>query len=536
MAAPNMNASDLDRADATLTHLGSHLDAFKLYSETPYSNPTVQDALQELRITLVNKDLDKIRQDLGSVRARLESTAVSSEADAAERKEKQATLDRAILAAEEREAEVDKKIAEAEKMMIAAQRKSDAAVVDQSKADSELAGMESMRASFDADLRQRSKRLQEEERRIMERGASLSSSEGRLAANQQLLRNFELATEKRMGEAHALMKIAQDEREAAQRNLDTAVAINHITSGAEDSVDSNSMNKLLKKVDESIRGSIDKLSSASTNVALELAEVSVGMGALKIATQNARTLASDLVDIQRATRGLVAEIDSTGKRPLSSHVEPTGKRARSVGSTVSMGSQLDIDPIGNVSGGRVIRSPRSHRGASVTPSSPGPSGPSTSVIPSAPGSSGPSNQRPVSTGPGLSHGILPGVGVCPAGIRRADDETRRTWAQIEFGTGWTMQDSVKLLEEFTKAAAKSVRRQWSQPSLDRCANDPAKCLVQDMRKLGSNWNGGEDTIANECVDCAKKSHFCIRSAWSGADPGQYDRDATNVKRWTVTKR
>lgn len=559
MAAPNTNASDLDRADATLTLLVSHLNSFRQACETPSSNQSTHQGLQQLSISAVNKDLDKIRQDLDSIRARLESTAVRSEADAAERKEKQAILDRAILTAREREAdakkreerlgeaimyarekeaeadkkiaeagrkeaEADKKMAEAEKMMKAAQQQSDAAVADQSKADSELAGMESMRASFDADFRQRSKRLQEEEKRTTDRGASLSSSEGRLATNQELHRKFELATEKRMEEAHALMKYAQDEREAAQRNLDTAVAIDHITSGAEGSADSNSMNELLKQVDECIRVIIDRLSSASTSVSLELAEVSVGMGELKTATQTARTLASDLVSIQRATMG---------KRPLSSHAEPTSKRARSVLSIVFMESELDTDPSPNVSSGRMIRSPRSRREASVTP---GPSNQPLVLTHPDPGPSGPSNQPPMLPGPG-PYGLIPGFGFCPATIRHAADKTQRTWAQIEFAAGWTDDDSAELLKEFNKHADKAVLRQTAQPSLDRCAGiAKEKCLVQDMKKVKPKWKQGEDAEVNECVQCAKKTHFCIWVEWSDANHGQYDENATSGKRWKVTKR
>ena len=47
----------------------------------PDSKPSVQEGLQQLRISLVNKDFDKNRKDLDSVQARLEFVAVSGEAD-----------------------------------------------------------------------------------------------------------------------------------------------------------------------------------------------------------------------------------------------------------------------------------------------------------------------------------------------------------------------------------------------------------------------------------------------------------------------
>ena len=561
MAAAVTNTSDLDRANATIEKLVSHLDNYRQACQTPSLDPSIYERLQQASIGAIDKDLENIRQDLDSARTRLVSSVVSSEEDAAkdaaDRKEKQAALDRAILTtrereadakkreerlvmaityAREKEAEADKRMAEAKKMMadaekmtIAAQRASDAAVADQSKADSELAGMESMRASFDADFRQRSKRLQEEETRIMERVASISSSEGRLATNQQLHRQLELATQQRMTDAHALMKHAQDEREAAQKNLDTAVAIDHMTSRAEDSVESNSMNELLKQVDESIRGSIDKLCSASTNVSRELAEVSTGIGGLRTVTQAAETVAEGLVELQGATRRLVAEFDSTGKRPLSSQAERTGKRAKSIESVVSMGSQAEVAPIGIVSGGRVIRPARSRRSTSATA---GPSG-------STAGPSGPSNQLAFLTDPASSHGLKPGFGVCPADIRRTDDETRRVWAQISFGTGWTMTDSIRLLEEFNTYAAKGVSRTMPYNTLDRCADATGKnanCLLQNIRKLGSHWNEGEDKATKQCKECTKKSQICIRVSWLGDSHEAYDRNATNVKRWNVTKR
>ena len=603
MAAPSTNTSDLDRADASITRLAAILLKFSDACEVPHPKPDVQERLQQIRVDTVSNDLDKIRKDLDSVRGRLDSAAVSGEKDAADRKEKQENLDRAIQAAEKREedakkteerlvmaityarekeaeadkkmaealkkeVEADKKMAEAEKLMIAAQRASDAAVADQSRADSELAGMKSMRASFDADFQQRSKRLQEEEKRIMERVASISSSEGRLATNQQLNKELELMaekkmeevhqvhmaneqrTDKRMKEANALMKCAQEEREAAQKNLDTAVAIDRITSGVGDSVNSNSMNEMLKQADQSIRDSIDRLSSAATNVSRELAEVSIGMGELKIATQAAKTLTSDLGLLHRASRKLVADFDSTGKRPLSSGVEPTGKRARSVGPVVPTGSQIDKDRSENVSGDRMIMPPRSQFGTSVTP---GPSsqtsGPSESTsgpldstpgpLGSTPGPSGLGNQPLLSTDPPFNHGLHPGFLFCPVDIRHTDDDTQRIWAQISFGTGWTMQDSMRLLEEFNKYTAKGVPRQMPQKNLDQCADAPAgdeKCLFRVFLRKASSWNQGEDAAKQECVHCAKNNHFCIRIVYVDLSPGEYNKDATNGKRWNITRR
>ena len=561
MAAANTDISDLDRANTTIEKLVSHLDNYRQACQTPSLDSSIYERLQQARIGAIDKDLENIRQDLDSARARLVSSAVSIEEnaakDAVDRKEKQAALNRAVQAAEkreedakkreerldgtilyvrEKETEADKKMAEAvrkeveagekmaeaEKMMIAAQRASDAAVADQSKANSELAGMESMRANFDADFRQRSNRLQEEEKRIMERVASLSSAEGRLATNQQSHKKLELMTAERMNEANALIQCAQEEREAAQRNLDTAVAIDRITSGAGDSVNSFPMNEMLKQADQSIRESTDRLSVEATNVSRELAEVSVGMGELKTAAQAAKTLTSDLGLLQRVTRKLVAEIDSTGKRPLSSGVEPTGKRARSVGPVLPMGSQLDKDPSANVSGDRMIMPPRSQLSTSVTP-----------------GPSGSSNQLLLLAGPASNYGLHPGFGVCPAAIRQTDDDTRRVWAQISFGTGWLMADSMRLLEEFTKHAAKGAVHQLPQTCLDRCANTTGKsppCLLQKISKLGSNWNEDEDKATKQCKECTKKGQLCIRVSWVSGSHGEYNRDATNAKRWNLTKR
>ena len=558
MAAANTDLSDIDRVNASIEKLAFHLNNYRQACETPSLDPSLYERLQQVRLGAIDKDLENIRKDLDSARARLLSSASSSEEDAAkdavDRKNKQAVLDRAVQAAEKREedakkreerldraimyvrekdAEADKKMAEAvrkdveagkkmaeaEKMMIAAQRESDAAVAEQSKADSELAGMRSMRASFEADFQQRSKRLQQEEKRIMERVASISSSEGRLAANQQSHKKFELMTRERMEEANAVMQCAQEEREAAQRNLDTAVAIDRITSGAGDSVNSNSMNEMLKQADQSIQGSIDRLSLAATDVSRELAEVSVGIGELKIATQAAKTLTSDVGLLQRATRKLITDIDSTGKRPLSSQVEPTGKRTKPTGPVDSI-EEADTDPIVNVSSGRVIRPTRSRRSTSATS---GPSG-------QTPEPSGPSNRLSLLHGPAASHGLFPGVGLCPAGMRRADDETRRVWK---------MADSTRLLDEFNKHAAKSAVRQLPQAYLDWYADATGKsppCLLQKISKLSSNWNQGEDKATTPCRECTKKGQPCIRVSWVSDSHGEYDKNATNAKRWNVTKR
>ena len=112
MAAPNTNTSDLDHANATITELVSHLNNFKEACKTPSDDPDIFKRLQQLRINTIHGDLAEIREDLNSVRTRLESAAesaaASNEEDAAKRKEKQANLDRIIHAAEEREREAKK--------------------------------------------------------------------------------------------------------------------------------------------------------------------------------------------------------------------------------------------------------------------------------------------------------------------------------------------------------------------------------------------------------------------------------------------
>ena len=58
-----------------------------------------------------------------------------------------------------------------------------------------------------------------------------------------------------------------------------------------------------------------------------------------------------------------------------------------------------------------------------------------------------------------------------------------------------MTDSIRLLEEFNKYAAKGVTCQKPQKTLDRCANAPKgdeRCLLRDMLKKGSDWKEDED--------------------------------------------
>ena len=297
-----------------------------------------------------------------------------------------------------------------------------------------------------------------------------------------------------------------------------------------------------------------ELSLASKNLSRELADATAGIGGLKIATRAAKTLTTELV----------ADFDSAGKRPLSSGVEPTGKRARSLGRVLPTGSPLDKDPRASVSSGRLIIPLRSQLHTTIAPglsestpdssgSAPGPSGsrPGPSGLISGPsgltpepsgltpGPSGSSNEPSSSNDPVNIYGLRPGFGICPIIIRDVDNEIQRTWAQIEFGFGWTMTDSVRLLEDFKNYAAKGNSRQTPQNTLDRCAEatgNNTNCLIQNFRKLGSNWNANEDKATKRCKDCTRRDQLCIRVSWASGIHGAYDRDATNVKRWNVTKR
>ena len=440
MATPDRNASDLDRANATITELASHLDNFKQACEKPSLDPSTYERLQQLRRSLIYKDLENFRESLDSVSNRLRPAARDSTLDAAELEKKQATLDRAIQAAEKRDQRLDKREERLDKK--------------------------------EEHLEKKEERLDKREERLDKKEEHLEKKEERLEKMEERLEKMEERLEKMM--------------EAVQRNSDTAVAIDRINSGAGDSANSSSMNEL--------------------------------MGGINIAAQAVKTIGSDLSLIQRFSRKLVAEFDSTGKRPLSSGVEPTGKRARSVGPVLRTGSPLDKEPSSKVSSDRMIMSPTQF----ITSITPGPSGAS--------------NQLPLLPGPVPLYGLNPGFRVCPREIRDTDDETRRVWTQISFGAEWTMTDSVRLLQEFDKYVRKGVIRQMPQRCLDRCAEGGEKCLFRDMLKHGSNFYENEDAATKACVDCSRKSQICIRVVYVGDSPGEYNRDATNVKRWNVTKR
>ena len=522
MAAPNTNVSDLDRADATIKDLLKNLDIFIKGCEKPYPNPVLHKEYQELRTNAVNKALDKTRVDLDSIRARLESTAASSEADAAERKEKQAALDGEVLAAKKNVALLDRAIKSANDRAAEAKEAKAEAKEKKAKAKEEKAKAKEEKANADAkwtnaeikelDVEDREKKAKKREEEVKKREEDVEKREEKVKEREEQAEKREKEAKKREEEAEKVKVDAQNRGQDLYRreqDLKETVA---------------SLKKALTDINDAVLSDVEKLSSTTTNVADELAKVSENMRAIIIATESARTLASDLAD-QRATTGLG---DSTGKRPLSSHAEPTGKRAR----PKSTGSLLDIDPRVVVSSGRVIRSPRSQHETSVTP---GPSRTSNQPpMPTGfePGPSGPSTQPSILPAPG-PYGLIPGFGFCPATIRNATDKTQRTWAQIEFAAGWTDEDSAELLKQFNKRTGKASA---AHSFLDRCAGEQEKCLVQVMRKLASDWNEGEDTIANECMECAKKSHFCIWVAWSDANHGPYDENATSGKRWKVTKR
>ncbi|KAM0804801.1 hypothetical protein BDR22DRAFT_817870 [Usnea florida] len=470
MAAPDTNASDLDRANATIKELVSHLDNFKWACEQPSLDPSTYERLQQLRISSILEDVENIREPLDSVSNRLSS-------DVAEREKKQAILDRAIEAAEKSQERLDKKeerldrailYVRAEKLEAAtknaeAATKKAEAVVEKVEAEKRMADAEKMRADA-------VKKMADAEKMRADADKNMADAE-----------KMRADADKKMADAEKMMQ-----------------------------------------ADQSIRESIDRLSDVSR----ELAEASAEMGRRGIATQGAKT----------STSKLVADLDSTGKRPLSSGVEPTRKRARSVGPVLPTGRSLDKDPRANVSGGRFIIPLRSQSRTAVTS---GPSGPAPGASGSAPGASGSSDEPSSSNDTADIYGLRPGFGICPARLRNADNEIQRTWAQIEFGDGWTMTESMALVEEFRKYAAKGVPRQTPQNTLDRCAEatgNNANCLLQNFRKLGSNWNANEDKSTKQCKECTKRDQLCIRVAWAGGIHGAYNRDATDVRRWNLTRR
>lgn len=529
MAAPNTNTSDLDHANATITQLVSNLNDFKEACETPSEDPDFYERLQQLRINTIYGDLAKIREDLNSVRTRLESAAesaaASNEEDAAKRNEKQANLDRTIQAAGEREREAKK----SEECLSAAikfanDRATEAQEV-KAKAKEKKAGAEEKHKAAENMMQDANAKQGEAEKHKAE-------------------------AEEKNKAAEKMMQDANAKEDEAEKEISDAQHLKRAVSQREQDVSRREQDVTRREQDVSRR-----------EQALETAK----QASQAEASKREQTLAKGLVRIQEATTDLVDELISRAKRRLSSPVEPSGKRAKSseplvlrgsqtdlVGPLESMGSQADIDPIGHAdkdsvghadidpidtaSSSRVFKSPRPRRSASATPGS---SGPNNNPTVSTSGPSGPSNQFLLLSDHPAIYGLRPGFGLCPDDIRAAEDDTQRTWAQISFGDQWTMDDSNALLEEFNKYAAKGVIGQMPRVCLDRCAECPIgeeKCLHRDMIKQGSSWNKDKDPTTEECVQCSRKFHFCIRIVYVDPSPGYYDKNATDGTRWSLTRR
>ena len=130
-------------------------------------------------------------------------------------------------------------------------------------------------------------------------------------------------------------------------------------------------------------------------------------------------------------------------------------------------------------------------------------------------------------------GMTPGSGLDPADLVGADLEVINVWRQINFGVGWGEDESKILLEKFATNQARSDLSRRPQTALDRVANSPSSCLMQDMTKMGSAWPHGP---RYRCEKCIKRNRQCFALSWfGGQEPGAYDANFIG-KRWTVEVR
>ena len=158
-----MITSDLGHLNATVSRLDLMLREIKASFELTSWSPSLKEQALQLHINNADKELDKIRTVLTSLRARLAITVTSIDAAVVAREKKEAAVEKMMAEAEKKMAEAEKKKAEARMKMeeaeimiakvntlmriaqgknAAAQRKIDTAVVTQNSADVALATLQ----------------------------------------------------------------------------------------------------------------------------------------------------------------------------------------------------------------------------------------------------------------------------------------------------------------------------------------------------------------------------------------------------------
>ena len=184
-----MDALDLDHANATIAHLAFVLDEFKTSINTSGSR-RLQKRAQKIHISDANEELDKIREILTPLRARM-VYAVRS-------------IDAALVAAKEEEKRAERMALENEGLMMAFQKQNRAANERMMNAQKE-----------NADAHQLMKVAQ---KKNMDAHELMKVAQKEYADAHQLMR----FSQKEYADAHQLMKDAQAENAEAVELIKTA--------------------------------------------------------------------------------------------------------------------------------------------------------------------------------------------------------------------------------------------------------------------------------------------------------------------------